>query len=1200
MTKTTDSFAGRGSIAGSSGDGGVEYRRGVVAYAVACGLSGNPLEGFGIADADAQVVSVAIETEDALDDIKVSFKSGWTALIQAKRTLKKGTSFNKAVAQWIEAAQSSAVPENCRLVIVGGNLSGTIRDIQQVLRRQQLDLPGPPTKGESEAFSYLDGLLEALTPEQKHTIFNRGVICELAVEETYHHGAQVAIQYIRPLVGDGTAAAGREAWKALISAAGHVARLRGGYLLEGWLEELRGAGVDVSSSGQSPAAEIERINAAIGRYKQRLVRLGSFLDLRGLGAQLPPLLLEESDADVQVGTGLEESSSDASLVWAFLRRGRVILTGLPGGGKTTAIRILAAQLCNLPGAPLPLCVSLKEVDALGNAGSFQDRLLNIAVRDSAFADRSLIRAELEKRLTLGGIVLLLDSLDETYDRRPMVVSQIDEMMADVSSDVDALLSTRDVAYGHAATLGWQPLRLCAPKQSKRIVQAILRHSELQRACSVNSGDTADWVKERVAWVQKALAKDPTLTETPLLPVLLALLAGEKDLDTLPIGRARVLAEVVREAVSRHELTRYEESPIGPLGPSYLGTAAMHAFAVEASAILEANGSIKFVVLLPIVAREVGAHWDFGGGTAEVAARDAIRFFDENGIFVKSGASETIAARVSLFAEIGDALCAITDIENINDWVHARICSGQFEPLILAAGLNSGAAEALGAIAGQSGERAVLYAAVRAYREGAEMGLSTVRSISDRLIEDLLTADPLAWESWAQLLHLPITPDIRLDIEAAVRSYDRQRQRQKLVRAQLDLKFYTRRELQNEPQSLLEFLSIESLPRLPVEKKSGKFQLRDLLVDRELHQVQVAAAQILTGVVPSATGLVLQRAKQGPHGLRDELRDILVKAGLQSEAEEAEGSPRDWTKFDLFRDLGRDSELVMLRFLASRQAAELTYPQQVRVDELADLLETLSMNDASSLSIFQKVDDIPDVINLTESLFEFDSKVIAAQAQLTIDRMEAVESSDPYYALFDNAQGRQEPNWSNIADVDAAVELLRKMMKWGKVHAWFVAGALWDVPIAEKAALMLRELLPELVSSPEHLRIGAHTLCSNVDGPEPQSWIGSTDPVLRIVAADLCSSSDDGHLTGQHRLLLHDPDGNVRLAAINSAAKHCKSDLLAILVTEKNQASPEWMCLSCRTSNPPGSQSCTKDGCFRSAPRVLERINDLLKDGHDSD
>lgn len=290
---------------------------------------------------------------------------------------------------------------------------------------------------------------------------------------------------------------------------------------------------------------------------------------------------------------------------------------------------------------------------------------------------------------------------------------------------------------------------------------------------------------------------------------------------------------------------------------------------------------------------------------------------------------------------------------------------------------------------------------------------------------------------------------------------------------------------------------------------------------------------------------------------------------------------------------------MLRFLASRQAAELTYPQQVRVDELADLLETLSMNDASSLSIFQKVDDIPDVINLTESLFGFDSKVIAAQAQLTIDRMEAVGSSDPYYALFDNAQGRQEPNWSNIADVDAAVKLLRKMMKWGKAHAWFVAGALWDVPIAEQAALMLRELLPELASSPEHLRIGAHTLCSNVDGPEQQSWIGSTDPVLRIVAAELFSSSDDGHLTGQHRLLLDDPDGNVRLAAINSAANLCKPDLLAILDTAKDQASPEWMCLSCRTINPPSSQSCTKTGCFRSAPRLLERINDLLKDGRES-
>ncbi|WP_157769027.1 hypothetical protein [Pseudarthrobacter sulfonivorans] len=940
-------------------------------------------------------MSVALETEDPLDDIRVNFKSGWSALVQAKRTLTKGTAFSKAVDQWIEAAQLSLAPETHRFVIVSGSLSGPLRDLQKALERHRSDLPGPPTKGEAEALSYLDGLLNVLTPEQKELVLRCGVLCELAVEELHHADARIGALYLRSLVSPATAENGRKAWKELVSAAGKAARLRGGYMLEGWLAELRGAGVSIATSGESPSAELERLHGALERYRERAIRAGASIDLRGLGARLPSIPIEDIDADVKVSTDSDDTRAEADLLWAFLRRGRLILTGLPGGGKSTAIRILAAQLCTLPAAPLPLRVSLKDVDALDHTASFRDRLLTAAVRDDAAADRALIRGELDARLSSGGVALLLDSLDETYDRRAAVASEVDEFMKTVSTDVDTLLSTRDVAFGHAATLGWEDLSLLPPKKSERVISAILSRAAEKRPLS--DSDAARWVQERTDWVNEALRRDVTLRETPLLPVLLTLLAAEKDLDTLPVGRARVLAEVVHDAVSRHELSRQDGSTLGPLDGSATDTAAMHAFAVEASAILRSNGSIKLAELVRILAGEIATHWGLSPGFSLTTARDAIQFFDGSGIFVISGPTETVAPRVALFAEIGDALRAVEQPEKLKEWVTEKIQSAQIEPIILAAGISSTAAAVLGAVATESSsERSVLYAAVRAYREGAIFSEGHLDSICNRLITDLSSGDPSSWDSWTQLLELPITLKMRAAIESAAGKYDQQRQ--KLVRAELDLRFRSHEELRQMPESLLDVLRLEHLPHMAKPVTKGRTNLKALLVENQLHSAQIRAAQILTGSVPEATELVVERAKHTSPSLQTALRDILTRAGLEVAADELEESRPDWKMLDWLRDLEPDNDRKFLNLLAQRPKAELTYQQQVRCNELADFLETLSLNDAGSLQMFKYPEDIPSVIDLTATLFDFDSAVVAAQAELTIDRMDKGWGSTAYYAL----------------------------------------------------------------------------------------------------------------------------------------------------------------------------------------------------------
>lgn len=280
-------------------------------------------------------------------------------------------------------------------------------------------------------------------------------------------------------------------------------------------------------------------------------------------------------------------------------------------------------------------------------------------------------------------------------------------------------------------------------------------------------------------------------------------------------------------------------------------------------------------------------------------------------------------------------------------------------------------------------------------------------------------------------------------------------------------------------------------------------------------------------------------------------------------------------------------------LAARPGSPLTYLQKMRLDELADLLETLNLNDSSSWVGNRRASRYGEVVDLIGVLGGFDTAVIAGQAQVVLDRMDHDDDHAPFFALFDGAQACQLDRWDLVADRAAAVDLLLDMLTWGLGNAQVAAGALWGKEVADLAAQRLRVMVPKLAEHTEHQRLAAHVLASMVDRPEPRSWLDSDDPILRAVAAMWCDATSGEGISPYLLRLLEDPDGYVRSAAVRRLSDITGAERDDALKRVARDPDPGWTCLSCRTVNEPGRSVCAKPECHRAPPHPADEAQKIL-------
>lgn len=1187
-----------GSIAGASGDAGVEYRRCVVAYVVAHLLAGLALPGFGLLNPDDRIKAVALETDDPIDDVRIEYTSGARSLVQAKRTLRKGPQFVSAVAQWVEAAKHGLDPHHDRLVIVAGDFSGPLRVLQQVLDRFKAELLGELTGAELQELNYLDSHLTDLDGDQKLTLLRCASIHRLDVEEPWFEHAREATLLIGTVVRPDLAS---RAWQGLIAAAGRAARLRGGFDVRGWIQSLVDQGIEVRTDVASPAADAERHRQVLRRYLDSVIQRGRNIDLRSLGADLPPLPLEDIDSGISVFTDPDDSRSTSPLMWSFLRRGRAILTGLPGAGKSTALRVLAAQLAELDEGFIPILVSLKEaIASKSSEEGLLDRILAVAARDVLITDRPAFRREIESRLSAGQITLLLDGLDETYSLRGQVVSEIESFLEMLPADIEVLLATRDVGYAQAQTLGWSPLRVAGPSYLDRMIEGILRvGSDRTFADAAPNQETEAelWVLERCAWVQQVLEKDPSLRETPLLPTLLVLLATGSSTQSLPEKRAAILASVVDDVVKRRESKRVQEFRIGDLEGSTATHAALRAFEVEGAKLVTDGRASTFGSVQTEVADALKSDFDLPDGRAQAAAEDAIHFWDESGIFVMSGSERALTSRVQLFAEVGAARNASRLASDIAaTWVAETADAGAPEALILASGLSPVLSSAFAALAVSRQDRLLLLAVVRAIRDGATLHDADREAVIAALLHDASIPDREGWESWSALETLGSEGPGESALAQAAETYPTGYETVAL--ALLDLHFKDRSDLTRSPDRLLDVLKVKWLDGLPSRHQPERRGLRALAVDRRLAGAVEGAAEVLLGVDERAAELVLEYLDGGGSmGVQEKLSRLLIQRGFEAEYASVMAPKMEEVRRSIAAmfPMPFEQAIDFLKIVSEHVPDRRPAIGWRRLDELAKLVSVLDLNAGGTWLFSDRFRRGVQRLELFATLTSVDLERSADEARVLLARMAPdPEEHDPFFALFDPETPIPDIRWDQVEDVEHAADSLVEMLAWGLGSAQSAARVLWGAPDVEQIAPKLRQMVSRLVGYPRHERLAALTLASLDGVPEPEIWATSDDPVLRAVAAQMSQPVSGEHITPTLRALLADPDGWVRIRAIESLADEQATDRAEALQQVADGPNPGWICISCATLNEAGRSGCAKEGCFAAGPDPAKAARKLLQ------
>jgi hypothetical protein len=663
---------------GLANEAGSVHRRGVAAYLAAHGLLGRGLPGIGHEVRGPFPVRLEFETDRPTDDITCVLSDGSSLFVSAKRACGDDRHLRSTARQW--AAQATDLGERDLLALAVAEPKGIVKNLGPALLRHHAGSPACPVP-EAEALRSLRRLLSDKPDSVRDRVLSAARVLTVDAAEPGCHEFDLAAALL-----EGTIVAhddGSSAVQALSQSMHTQAGKAFASGLDDWIGVLRAAGIEVFVDARGPAGAAARARqAAVEEHLARLRSLAGRMDLSLLAEDLPPLKVKNVAHGLRAAVEGSRNQRDQHPLLALARRWpRMLLVGLPGAGKSTALRQLAASWAADPRAPVPALVSLRAVSRdCTHAGELTLSLLcEAAVQEAPSGQRADLAAALEALCREGGAVLLLDGLDECADKRAVIADGLSALLASLPADTGIILATRSSGLPAAQRLGLPGAQLCPPAHLDDVLEQLLQHVASIR---VAEADRRSWVRTRVQWLQVTREKYRDLGSVPLLATLLALVAADSDDDRLPQDQASLLMTAVQNSVRRWEGQRQEmrygrEEP--PTDAQLLdGYAVLGHLLVAGTEVTAADASAA-------VTRMLAEHWGIHRRPAEEAARQITWFWDQHvGVFVRTSTG-TVIPRSRVFTEIASAMwIRRLPVQPLRAWVSGCLADADRHPALLLA------------------------------------------------------------------------------------------------------------------------------------------------------------------------------------------------------------------------------------------------------------------------------------------------------------------------------------------------------------------------------------------------------------------------------------------------------------------------------------------------------------------------------------